>query len=422
MIFHKSTQQIVKGKEKLEQTSADSPGKYRKTTFLPALQAVAQKLKKCNMKNVALLAAILFLGILTVTQTYVLVNLAVPRKQCDDYPKIPDGYTVAEITSDILPAAISSGDIVRLYTYEEDLPELRYVEVFGATEHGLLVLLDKEQSDIFYYYNTMQASLICRQDPERAAKLLDLQRRIRKPEITLDLPKELTLQPGEALMAEIAAAIDPAEAPMPQIHWESSDESVATVEKDGTITANAVGSATIQATCGNVSASCTVNVIIPLEGITLSKGSSSLGIGEKLELTVKAAPDNASDFAIGWASSDSSVATVSPDGVVTGVSHGQAVITAACNDLTASCTVTVGEHAEIAQLDTQQLELAAGESHKLQAAIYPSDAIDIQRWSTSDASIATVSKDGTVTAVAAGQATITFTIGTINVSCTVTVS
>ena len=79
---------------------------------------------------------------------------------------------------------------------------------------------------------------------------------------------------------------------------------------------------------------------VPATGVTLDKTELSLTEGASATLTATVEPENATDKAIVWTSSDNAVATVE-NGVVTAVKAGTATITAACGSAKAECTVTV---------------------------------------------------------------------------------
>ena len=89
--------------------------------------------------------------------------------------------------------------------------------------------------------------------------------------------------------------------------------------------------------------------VIPITGITLSKTAASIKAGDTETLTATVSPDNATNKTLTWSSSNTAVATVDENGVVTGVSAGTATITATAHDgsgVSASCIVTV-EHASV---------------------------------------------------------------------------
>ena len=85
-------------------------------------------------------------------------------------------------------------------------------------------------------------------------------------------------------------------------------------------------------------------------GISLNKTSSTLRIGETVQLNASLTPSGASG-SVTWTSSNSAVATVSNSGLVTGVAEGNATITATVNALSASCNITVDPSAPISPLD-----------------------------------------------------------------------
>ena len=131
---------------------------------------------------------------------------------------------------------------------------------------------------------------------------------------------------------------------MKTIQWSSSDEAVATVGADGTVTALKEGTAVITAKCGEKSAFCTVTVQkaeVLAESVTLDQTTMELTVNGTGNLTATVKPDETTVKTIQWSSSDETVATVGADGTVTALKEGTAVITAKCGEKSAECTVTV---------------------------------------------------------------------------------
>ncbi len=160
---------------------------------------------------------------------------------------------------------------------------------------------------------------------------------------------------------------------------------------------------------------------VPATGVTLSETALSLHPTEKATLAATVAPENTTDTLV-WTSSNDAVATVK-DGVVTAKSEGTATITAACGSAKAECVVTVLPPipATGVTLDKAALKLYEGDAAKLTAMVKPEDTTDKTIvWTSSDKTIATV-KDGAVTAVKAGTATITAACGEAKATCAVTV-
>ena len=164
-----------------------------------------------------------------------------------------------------------------------------------------------------------------------------------------------TLNLIEGGTGTLIATVLPDNATNKKVTWSSNAPGVATVDSSGKVTAVAPGTATITVTTedGNKTATCAVTVTaatVPVTGVTLSQTQASLYCNRPpntLALTARVAPDNATNKAVNWTSSDSAVATVDQNGVVTAVAPGIAVITATAADgrgASASCTVTVSSY------------------------------------------------------------------------------
>ena len=129
------------------------------------------------------------------------------------------------------------------------------------------------------------------------------------------------------------------------VTWASSDTSVATVSATGLATAKKTGSATITATSQTVSGSATLNVsLVPVSRVVVSPSVAQVNRGFTLQLTA-VAQDSAGNPLTGrvivWTSSDSTAASVSQTGLVTGKVDGQLTITATTEGKSGSSTVTV---------------------------------------------------------------------------------
>lgn len=168
-----------------------------------------------------------------------------------------------------------------------------------------------------------------------------------KTTISLD-KNEITLSKGK--QASLTASIEglPENSSSPKVIWSSSDQKVATVS-NGRINALSAGSSTITASITladgiELSASCKVTVIINITSLSLSKTTQSLQVGDYLVMDVIVNPKTASIQTLSYSSSDSSVATVSPIGVITTKGPGICKITATSTDgsnKSVSCTVKV---------------------------------------------------------------------------------
>ena len=165
---------------------------------------------------------------------------------------------------------------------------------------------------------------------------------LNKDSLTLDVSSSETLN----------ATVAPNNATNQKVTWTSNAESVATVDESGNVEAVAPGTATITVTTadGGYKDTCPVTVTaapVPVTGVSLNKDSTSLTVGGTETLTATVKPEDATNKAVTWTSSNSTVATVDQNGVVTALARGTAVITATAADgrgASASCTVTVSSY------------------------------------------------------------------------------
>ena len=230
----------------------------------------------------------------------------------------------------------------------------------------------------------------------------------------------------------LTATVSPAEATNKAVTWTSSDESVATVDENGKVTAIGAGDADITVTSvdGSKDAVCAVTVVIPVSSVALNKSEITLAIGTEEALATVLSPEDATNKTVTWASSDDTVAAVDENGKVTALSIGTVTITVTTEDgeKEDQCTVYVVESivpATSIEISETQLSLEEGGSETLTATVYPVDATNQDViWESSDPEVATVNKNGTVTAIQSGTVTITAVTedGEVIASCEVTVT
>ena len=157
---------------------------------------------------------------------------------------------------------------------------------------------------------------------------------------------------------------------------------------------------------------------------TTADGSTpSVNVGTSTKLT--AAVDAADADKVVWTSSDPSVAVVSKDGTVTGTGVGTAEITASINGKTIGkipVSITAVAVTGIT-LEKSAIELTIGSTASVKEIVAPANATNKKiNWTSNKPTIATVSTDGTITAVSQGEAEITATTVDGNKSATVVVT
>ena len=245
---------------------------------------------------------------------------------------------------------------------------------------------------------------------------------------------EPTLVEGDTLI--LTATITPSDASYKTVTWTSDNEVVATVDSNGKVTAESVGTATITATAGDKSATCTITVkpIIAVTKVSITPpDSTKIKYGEAIDLVATVEPENATNKNVTWTSSDTTVATVDQNGRVAAQNKaGTATITVTTEDggKTATCDITVEERSDVIPvinitLNETNKTINKGNSYQLTATFNPTNATNkIVNWSSSDPEVATVDGEGNVRAVGGGTATITATSAEnaeIKATCEVTV-
>lgn len=239
----------------------------------------------------------------------------------------------------------------------------------------------------------------------------------------------LSLNEGEEYT--LSPTITPSNAANTALTWTSSDESVATVNQAGKVTAVSKGTATIKAETQDGSeryASCSVTVIRLVSSIVFDKTSFVLYTGQTETIMATVSPADANDTGITWTSSNTSIASVSSSGVVTGKAPGNVTITAKANDASGKevkCEVEVRQSVTGITLDQPSLDFLPGDSGTLIATVSPSNAYNkVLDWSLDNSSVATV-EDGLVKALVKGKATITVSAkdgSGITAKCSIVVS
>lgn len=257
---------------------------------------------------------------------------------------------------------------------------------------------------------------------------------IHVPATGIDLDYE-TLNLAKGGTQSLTAALTPSDT-TDTVTWKSDNETVATVTSEGLITAVGGGTANITASIGEMSATCVVNVSVPMTGISIQEISSEIRRGESAALSVNYNPADTTDSRdVVWSVSDPSVLEVSENGLVTGLKAGTAdvIVTSEVENPdtgrpysdTFSMTVvenhldeTLGNKIVFEALDEPLLK---GQSVDL-TRLWNLNDIRLENNITDDISVAwvsdaedvlTVDQNGNAYGVKEGKATITATISAV---------
>jgi len=222
----------------------------------------------------------------------------------------------------------------------------------------------------------------------------------------------LVLEPNKYYT--LIAKISPENATNKSLTWESSNEKVATVDQNGKVTTIDSGETIITVSSNdgsNKQAQCTIKVYQHVKEVILDKESLTLNVGETSSLVATISPSNATNKNVTWSSNNPSVVTVDDNGNIKAISSGSARIMVITEDgyQTDSCKIIAIQPVTDVNLNKDEATLNVGEIDNLMATILPNDATNRELvWTSSDETVATV-ENGTVVAVARGEATITVT-------------
>ncbi len=223
--------------------------------------------------------------------------------------------------------------------------------------------------------------------------------------------------------AKLEATVLPQNAENKLVSWASSNDSVVSVEQDGTITAVGYGTATITVTTAQNSctAACTVTVVRHLSGIRFDRDSLSVTAGGSAKtLNLSFLPDDVTDTEYTLQVTEGSEfvsVTKGEDGVITvsGLEVGQAVLKAVSDEdpkFTATCTITVCENGSVLVDMPQNVQTMIEDSEKIELSI-ENGSIESVTWAVENEAVATIEGDGAtayVTGVEFGTTVVTATV------------
>jgi uncharacterized protein YjdB len=231
-------------------------------------------------------------------------------------------------------------------------------------------------------------------------------------------PDSYTLAPGgstrlEAVLRDGAGNVLSGR----DVFWASENPEIAAVSGDGVVTARAPGTVRVAASSEGRSALAQVSVVARVASITVSPERTELTPGGTVTLAAVGRDAGGlliPGLAVQWSSSDETVATVSPAGVVTAVKAGTAVISASSDGIVGLATIVV-RLAPVATVTVTPatLSLGVGEATQLTVVVRDAQGVELDdrpvSWTTSDDAVALVSSTGLVLARARGSAVVTAT-------------
>uniref|UniRef100_UPI002636FE6C beta strand repeat-containing protein n=1 Tax=uncultured Shewanella sp. TaxID=173975 RepID=UPI002636FE6C len=211
------------------------------------------------------------------------------------------------------------------------------------------------------------------------------------------------------------------------VNWLSDDMSTATVTTAGLLTAEAVGSTVVSATLDSISSndsSVTVStatltaIQITPASVTLSKGNT-----QQLTATGTYSDGTTADItsSVSWLSDDTSVATVTTAGLLTGEATGSTTVSATLDSISSNDSSVVVNDAVLTsiQITPESVTLNKGNTQQLTTTGTYSDGTSaditsLVSWHSDDMSVATVTPTGLLTGEATGSTTVSATLDSIS--------
>ncbi len=254
-----------------------------------------------------------------------------------------------------------------------------------------------------------------------------------KPAALQVSPTKVKLYGLERAQRLVARVLDRKGQPIPNapsLNWSSSMPAVADVDGTGRVVSKKEGKAIIRVTLENLSAQVPVEVV-DVKGVEVQPAAAKLvgapGASLPLQVVVRDSKNAAVAVPVTWSSSDEKVATVSPDGLVTSLSQGKAVILAKVGDLQTGAEVLVDPRpiGRVVLLPATAL-VHAGDSQHYQVLVYGLDGKEIEgasaRFSSSNPDVVSVDATGIATGRRNGAATVRAEVGSRTAESTIIVN
>ena len=228
---------------------------------------------------------------------------------------------------------------------------------------GMVVAVSAGKADITASVTDSEMSAVCKVTVKVAAK-------------DITVPDNLDVKLNDGNETTVEATVSPADATDVKVSYASTDEAVATVDKDGRVQVLQPGECDITTTLMQDGEKVTektthVKAFYEVESITLDSNEGKLTVGNSHTIKATVAPEEvAAETTIEWSSSNEKVATVDSNGKVTAVSSGNATITATAGEESANYEVTVEQPKKVT---TSNKTYKSSSSSNSSAAVTPSN-------------------------------------------------
>ena len=327
-----------------------------------------------NMKRKTIILAVVAAAAMAITLVgcgVKITNIAVPERATmekgesitlpvvygtDDAPAVtPETAATGESAETDEKLAKAASKLTLAWTSSDES-----VATVDAT--GMVVAVSAGEADITASVTDSEMSAVCKVTVKVAAK-------------DITVPDNLDVKLNDGNETTVEATVSPADATDAKVSYASTDEAVATVDKDGRVQVLQPGECDITTTLMQDGEKVTektthVKAFYEVESITLDSNEGKLTVGNSHTIKATVAPEEvAAETTIEWSSSNEKVATVDSNGKVTAVSSGNATITATAGEESANYEVTVEQPKKV----TTSNKTYKSSSSRNSAAVTPSN-------------------------------------------------
>ena len=300
---------------------------------------------------------------------------------------------VKKVTATVSSTSMNVGEIMKIEAVcEPETATIREVNYFTSNDKVAVV----SDEGVITAVGRGAANITVQSEDRNAKAIIKVS--------VKQLPEGIRFKQDSYVMAvgkkmKFGTTVYPSNANDRSLQWESSNEEVASIASDGTLTAKATGTTVVTASAKadpRVKTSVTVRCVVPIETITLDAPQYDLRIGDTVQLKPSYTPENAT-IDVSFTTSNPVVCSVDENGLITSLNGGTSIVRVTSNEnerRMAEVVVNVHVPVESISVDHKGLRVPVGEHAFATVKLRPGDTTDREMtWTSSDETVATVSNN-----------------------------
>lgn len=323
---------------------------------------------------------------------------------CNFYISVP----VESVTLDYTNEIMTMGSKLRITAEVLPLTATNRTVAWSSSNPSVCTV---DQNGLVEAVGTGTATILCQSIDGGISAMCNIY--VKQPATSVVLnTTETTVRKGAVFW--LNATVLPENADNKVIKWSSKDETIATVDADGRVTAVGSGVTTIIALNedSGLTATCLVTVTQPITGFTLNSSYQEMWVGAKYAIIPQIEPMDADNKKVTYQSSDPAVASVDENGIVTANQGGSCVIIATTDELklTATVSIDVKEYVSSIEINETYKTMNIGAQGRVYATVKSDTATNRNViWSSADPGVASVDDNGNISANGYGMTVVTCT-------------